>query len=222
MGLEESGYRVDLAQDGMEGEALVRTHDYDVLIADWMLPGQDGPTLVQRIRERGIGVPVLMLTARAEKQDQIDALDAGADDYLAKPFSFEVLLARLRALLRRTGASAGTADADATLEAGPLRIDLLGRRVWLGEQPVTLRAKEHDLLTCLAQHPNRVLTRTVLAERVWDSLFTSDDVLNTTLASLRRKLRTASDRTGTPAPTIETIRGVGYRLQVDAVRPAAA
>jgi DNA-binding response OmpR family regulator len=222
MGLEEYGYRVDLARDGKEGEGLLRANDYDVLISDWMLPGQDGPTLVQRIREHGIDLPVLMLTARAEKQDQIDALDAGADDYLAKPFSFEVLLARLRALLRRAGTPGAAADSTTTLNAGPLQIDLLNRRVWLGDYTVELRTKEYDLLTCFAEHPNRVLTRTVIVERVWDSLFTSDDVLNTTLASLRRKLRTASEQSGVDAPAIETLRGVGYRLQVGEVQQATA
>lgn len=223
MGLEEYGYRVDLARDGKEGESLSRANDYDLLIADWMLPGQDGPTLVRHLREQGIGVPVLMLTARAEKQDQIDALDAGADDYLAKPFSFEVLLARLRALLRRSGSAGDASPASSpALKAGALRVDLLERRAWLGDRAVELRAKEYDLLTCFAEHPNRVLTRTIIAERVWGSLFTSDDVLNTTLASLRRKLRASSGRSDEALLEIETLRGVGYRLRVDDPASAAA
>ena len=221
MGLTESGYRVDLAYDGHEGEALALTNDYDLLVVDWMLPGQDGLALVRRIRQAGLHVPALVLTARAEKRDQIEALDAGADDYLSKPFSFEVLLARLRALRRRAELETEPATSS-VLEAGALHIDVRERSAHVDGCTVNLRTKEHALLTALARESGRLLTRTYLAEHVWGDLFVSDDVLNTTMASLRRKLH-AAGADSHRSPRIETVRGVGYRLAVpETSRKAAA
>ena len=215
LGLEAYGYHVDVAHDGIEGEVKATTNAYDLLVVDWMLPGQDGPHLIQRLRTAGIDVPALMLTARSEKQDLIDALDMGADDYLAKPFSFEVLQARLRALARRARADATSRTADLSLTSGPLHLDLSQRTAVVGTTEVALREKEFQLLVVLAENANRVITRTLLVERVWDSLYVSDDVLNTTMASLRRKLQQAARGAGPPALTIETLRSVGYRLRVN-------
>jgi two-component system copper resistance phosphate regulon response regulator CusR len=210
VGLEESGYRVDVAHDGLDGEVRARTCAYDLFVIDWMLPGQDGATLIRRLRAAGVEAPALMLTARAEKEDQIEALDNGADDYLSKPFSFEVLLARLRALSRRTAAAVGPRTA--YLELGALRLHLQRHTAAFDDTPLELRVKEYAILELFAQHPGAVLTRSVIAERVWGNLFVTDDVLNTTLGSLRRKLRDAARPGGPPAVEIQTLRGVGYRL----------
>jgi DNA-binding response OmpR family regulator len=209
MGLEETGFRVDVAHDGLDGEVKARTSEYDLLVVDWMLPGQDGPRLIRRLREAERDVPVLMLTARAENADQIEALATGADDYLSKPFSFEVLVARLHALARRAHAAGRD---EGCLELGPLRVDLRARRSWVGDEPLDLREKEFRLLSLFAERADQVVTRTTLAEQVWDDLFVSDDVLNTTVGSLRRTLHRATQRAGLEAPRIETLRRVGYRL----------
>lgn len=216
MGLEEYGFRVDLAPDGLDGEVKARTNTYRLLVVDWMLPGQNGIQLIRRLRNGGITTPILMITARAEKQDQIEALDAGADDYLTKPFSFEVLLARLRALSRRGQQAPAPAEAALRLHVGALHLDLRERTALVGTTALDLREKEYQLLTLMAEHANRVLTRTVLADRVWGSMFVTDDVLNTTIGSLRRKLHRATNHLDDASIKIETLRSVGYRLKVSA------
>jgi DNA-binding response OmpR family regulator len=206
-GLTEDGHQVDVALDGKTGERMVIDEEYDLIIVDWMLPGQDGLTLVRRMRERGDSRPVLMLTAMADVTSRVSGLDGGADDYLTKPFAFAELYARVRALSRRSSAIAP----EFQLQAGPLHIDTLSRVVTFENERLDLRPKEYALLELFVRNPHRVLTRTVIAERVWGTTYTSDDVINMTISSLRQKLRDISKQ---PGLMITTMRGVGYRLDV--------
>ncbi len=202
-GLEEEGYRVDVSFDGLDAEARALANDYDALVVDWMLPGQDGRALVRRLREAGSAVAVLMLTAMADVDYRIRGLDAGADDYLTKPFVFAELYARLRALQRRRQQAAPP-----VVEVGALRIEPGRHRAEVGGKALGLRAKEYALLAVLAARHGGVVTRTVLAEQVWGSTAgVSDDVINMTVSSLRHKL----NEVGSPIE-IRTLRGVGYTL----------
>lgn len=204
--LVEAGYQVDRAADGVEGERYGLAHPYDVMVIDWMLPRQDGVALIRQLREAHIDTPILMLTALAESEDMVTGLDAGADDYLTKPFSFSVLFARLRALMRRNGE---TSRPGFELQVGPLTIERRGRAAYWDGTEIDLRPKEFLLLELLARRANETVTRTVLAESVWGSTFVSDDTINTTVSGLRNTLKALGTE---PALTIETRRGVGYRL----------
>lgn len=215
--LEHLGHTVEVATDGIEGERRARKCDYDVLVVDWTLPGQDGPSLIRQLRRAGETTPILMLTGRDKTEDEIHALNVGADDFLTKPFASEVLYSRLHALHRRNR----RASRDHTLTTGPLSLNLQKRTAELNGEPLDLRAKEFDLLMTLTDHPNSVLTRKVIAERVWDSVYVTDDVLNTTVSSLRRKMaRAQRDGLDDDTAAIETVRGVGYRLNVPQERLA--
>jgi DNA-binding response OmpR family regulator len=209
-GLEEEGYVVDVAGDGAEGETLALANAYDTLVVDWRLPERDGKTVVENLRAAGRQVPILMLTALADTEHRVAGLDAGADDYLPKPFKFEELLARLRALMRRPPLAAQ----ESLLRIGSLELDTRRREASLEEKALDLRPKEYALLEDLMRHPDEVLSRTVIAERVWsDPFYVSDNVIDVTISSLRQKLSEAQ-----PGPReeqqlrIETVRGVGYRL----------
>ncbi|MDT7856427.1 response regulator transcription factor [Rubrivirga sp. S365] len=213
-GLEEEGYRVDLAADAEAGERLALANAYDAFVVDWRLPRGDGKTLVERVRAAGKDQPVLMLTALADVEHRVAGLDAGADDYLPKPFAFEELVARLRALLRRPPLS----DVERTVSVGPLTIDAERRRATMdgpgGEAVLTLRPKEYALLEVLLRSAGDALSRTVLAERVWgDALYVTDNALDVTVSGLRQRLADAEGASrAARAPRVETIRGVGYRL----------
>jgi DNA-binding response OmpR family regulator len=209
-GLEEEGYTVDVASDGVEGETLAQANAYDALIVDWRLPRRDGKTVVEHLRTDGKSYPILMLTALSDSDHRIEGLDAGADDYLPKPFVFEELLARLRALLRRPPLN----QQEDVLRRGPLSVNSKRREVrWEGAL-LNLRPKEFELLELLARRPGEVLSRTVIAERAWgDPFYVSDNAIDVTVSGLRQKLSDAAGADGTPgAPHIETVRGVGYRL----------
>ena len=207
--LELDGYTADLAHDGVTGEAKALANTYDVLVIDWMLPEQDGVTLIRNVRDAGVTAPIVMLTARTEVDNRVKGLDAGADDYLTKPFSFDELFARLRALHRRSQRSN---DGALRLSAGPLSIDRRSRTVFFDGDPLQLRTKEYELLELMAQREGSVISRSVIAEAVWDSLVVTDDTINTTVSSLRRKLREAQSEKCTAS--VETVRGVGYRLEI--------
>lgn len=209
-GLEEEGYVVDVANDGLEGETLALDNAYDALIVDWRLPGRDGKTVIEHLRDAGRVYPIIMLTALGDLEHKVTGLDAGADDYLPKPFKFEELLARLRALLRRPALS----PAEPFLQFGPLRIDTRRREAMISGVSLDLRPKEYGILEDLARHPNEVISRTVLAERVWGDAFNvSDNVIDVTVSNLRHKLGDAQEGTGSdPVVQVETVRGVGYRL----------
>ena len=195
-------------------ERLALANAYDAFVVDWRLPKGDGKTLVERLRAAGREEPVLMLTALSDVEHRVAGLDAGADDYLPKPFAFEELVARLRALLRRPPLS----DQERTVTVGPLSLDGERRKVTMGgprgEAVLNLRPKEYAMLEVFMRSADAALSRTVLAERVWgDALFVTDNALDVTVSGLRQRLDDAVKASGADgAPHVETIRGVGYRL----------
>jgi two-component system, OmpR family, response regulator len=202
-GLRDEGYAVDLAADGEEAVWKASATEYTAMVLDLMLPGIDGVEVCRRLRADGHWMPILMLTARTKVPDRITGLDAGADDYLAKPFSFEELLARLRALIRR-----GPLERPTALTHGDLRLDLAARRTWRGDTEIELSPKEFRLLFAFLRRTGHVLTRFELLDTVWEEGSEHrSNVIDVTVRNLREKI----DRPfGTQ--TIETVRGVGYRL----------
>ena len=203
-GLQEAGYAVDVAADGTETFWLATNHPYDAIVCDVMMPGQDGLTVVRQLRRKGVNVPVIFLTARHEIQDRVAGLDAGADDYLAKPFSIIELLARLRALLRRQ-----RADPIDQLKVADLELDLLARTARRGGIGITLTNREFALLELLMTSSPKPVSKTAIIEHVWDQHFDSGtNVVNVYVNYLRAKI----DQPGLP-PLIQTIRGVGYALR---------
>jgi len=202
-GLRTEGFAVDRTGDGIEGLYLASEHDYDVVVLDVLLPGINGFKVVAELRAAGRAMPVLMLTAKGGEWDQAEGLDAGADDYLVKPFHYQVLLAHLRALLRR-----GPARAGPVLEAGDLRLDPVSHRVWRGDHEVELTPREFAVLRYLLSHAGEVVTKQELLDHVWGDLDGGDDnVVEVYVHYLRRKLDVPYGRA-----TIETVRGVGYRI----------
>lgn len=215
--LEEAGYTVDFAFDGIEGEMRALSTTYDLIVIDWMLPRQDGPTLVRHLRDAGVYCPILMLTALAGVEYRVEGLDAGADDYLTKPFAFDELFARLRALRRR---DRSRQRPTMRLETGPLAVDRRGRKVYWNGNALDVRPKEYALMELLLRRANEAITRTVIAESVWGTTFITDDTINTTVSSVRQKLRAVdSEAVGIK---IETLRGIGYRLATREPLPNAA
>jgi len=206
-GLEHEGYAVDVALDGLEGKWLAMEQGYDAIVLDIMLPGLNGYRLCAELRDAGNWTPILMLTAKHGEFDEAEALDTGADDFLTKPFSFVVLLARLRALLRR-----GRPARPTRVEIGDLHLDPAARRCWRRDREIPLTAREFAVLEYLARHAGDVVTKRALLEHVWDFEFEGDpNIVEVYVSRLRRKIGGTSD-----APMIDTIRGAGYRL-TDAV-----
>ena len=203
-GLEEEGIAVDVARRGEDAVWMAGSTEYDVVVLDVMLPGLDGFEVCRRLRADEVWTPVLMLTARDAVEDRVAGLDGGADDYLVKPFSFDELLARLRALARR-----GSAERPAVLEAGDLRLDPATRRATRGDTEIALSQKEYALLETLMRRPGVALSRLQLLEHAWDDTYENrSNVIDVYIRYLREKI----DRPfGTD--TIETVRGVGYRLR---------
>jgi two-component system OmpR family response regulator len=205
-GLSESGYVVDLAPDGRTGLFMASAGNYDALIIDRMLPGMDGLALVTALRAAEIRTPVLILSALGAVDDRVKGLRAGGDDYLAKPFAFAELLARVEALLRR-GSSASTQSTK--LKVGDLEMDLLTRNVTRGGQDIELLPREFHLLEFLMRHAGQVVTRTMLLENVWDYHFDPQtNVIDVHVSRLRQKI----DK-GFAKPMLHTIRGAGYSLR---------
>ncbi len=198
-GLAAEGFVVESAGNGVEGLALARHGDFDVVVLDVMLPGLSGYEVVRRLRADGNWVPVLMLSAKDGEHDQADALDDGADDYLTKPFSFVVLLARIRALLRR-----GVAARPAVLSAGEVTLDPATREIRAGGELVELTPREFLLLEYLMRNPNRVVSKLEILDHVWDSASeVTPNAVEVYVGYLRRKIG---------AERLVTVRGVGYRL----------
>jgi two-component system OmpR family response regulator len=205
-GLLEEGHAVDVSRTGDEALARARATHYDAVVLDLMLPGLDGVEVCRRLRAADVWSPVLMLTARDGVDDRIAGLDAGADDYLAKPFSFAELLARLRALVRR-----GAAERPTVLTVGDLRLDPATRQVWRGEHEVELSPKEFALLETFMRRAGRVLSRFQLLEHAWDYGYEQrSNVIDVYVRYLREKVDRPFGR-----DSIETVRGVGYRLRRD-------
>jgi two-component system OmpR family response regulator len=198
-GLQAEGFAVDVTGDGQDGLELARHGDYDAMILDVMLPRLSGYRIVRQLRAEEHWLPVLMLSAKDGEYDQADGLDCGADDYLTKPFSYVVLLARLRALLRR-----GTPERPAVLRHGDLELDPAQRKVTVAGAPVVLTAREFALLEYLLRRPGEVVSKTELLDHVWDAaLDTAANAVEVYVGYLRRKI--GRDR-------LETVRGAGYRL----------
>jgi two-component system response regulator MprA len=202
-GLTYEGYRVDTAADGPTGLALARESPPDLVILDWMLPGLDGLEVCHRLRAAG-DVPILMLTAKEAVPDRVQGLDAGADDYLVKPFEFDELLARLRALLRR--AHPETTD---VLSFADLRLDTGTHQAFRGERQIDLTAKEYELLELFLRNPRQVLTREVIFDRVWGYDFGGEsNIIEVYVRYLRQKTEASGE-----ARLLHTVRGVGYVLR---------
>lgn len=197
--LQEAGYVVDSAKDGEEGHFLGDTEPYDAVVLDLGLPGMDGVTVLEKWRRAGRMMPVLILTARDRWSDKVAGFDAGADDYVAKPFFMEEVLARIRALLRRS-----TGHATSELECGPLRVDTRTSRVTVNGSAVKLTSLEYRLIEYLIHHQGRIISRTELVEHLYDQDFDRDsNTIEVFVGRLRRKLG---------KDMIETVRGLGYRL----------
>jgi two-component system, OmpR family, response regulator len=208
-GLEAEGYTVDVASDGEEGLWRAMEGEYDAVVLDLMLPKLNGYKVCDQLRRAGNNVPVLMLTAKQGEFDQTEALDTGADDFLSKPFSYPVLLARLRALIRRGAASHG-----AILRQMDLVLDTATHRLWRGNEEVELTAREFSVLSYLMHHPGQIVTKSELLQHIWDNPEDTDsNVVEVYIGYLRRKLDG-----GRPRSIIQTLRGVGYRMDVESAR----
>ncbi|WP_405731157.1 response regulator transcription factor [Streptomyces sp. NBC_00028] len=204
-GLTAEGYAVDVVHDGREGLHRATEGSYDLVILDIMLPGLNGYRVCAALRAAGHDVPILMLTAKDGEYDEAEGLDTGADDYLTKPFSYVVLVARVKALLRRRGPRGGTASP--VLAHGDLRVDTAARRVFLAEDEVTLTAKEFAVLEQLVTRAGEVVSKAQILEHVWDFAYDGDpNIVEVYVSALRRKLR---------AGLIRTVRGAGYRLEAE-------
>jgi len=201
-GLASEGYVVDIAYDGDAAETLAAANSYDLVLLDWMIPGKyDGPGLVQLWRESGEQAPILMLTARTTIGDKVEGLDAGADDYLPKPFSFDELLARVRALLRRPRAHGGN-----TLESGPLKLDVTAKTATIEDVQIHLTAKEFQLVEYLLRHKGEVVSKDQLLDHVWDDEErVQHNTVETFVANVRKKI-------GPGDAIIQTVRGYGYKM----------
>jgi two-component system, OmpR family, response regulator len=205
-GLAEEGHAVDVARVGDDALWMARAIEYEAIVLDLMLPGLDGIEVCRRLRESGVWAPVLMLTARDGVDDRVAGLDAGADDYLPKPFSFAELLARLRALVRR-----GAAERPAVLEVDDLRLDPATRQAWRGEDEVQLSPKEFALLEAFMRRPGQVLSRYQLLEHAWDYGYENrSNVVDVYVRYLRDKIDRPFGR-----ESLETVRGAGYRLRTE-------
>jgi two-component system OmpR family response regulator len=205
-GLAEEGYAADVAGTGEDAIDLAGAIPYDAIVLDVMLPGLGGIEVCRQLRASGVWTPILMLTARDGIKDRVAGLDAGADDYLVKPFSFAELLARLRALARR-----GQAERPAVLQVGSLRLDPATRQVWRGEAAIELSAKEFALLETFMRRPGEALYRLELLEHAWDYTYENrSNVVDVYVGYLRAKVDRPFGR-----HSIETVRGVGYRLRSD-------
>jgi DNA-binding response OmpR family regulator len=206
-GLEAEGFGVDVALDGTDGLWMATEGTYDLVVLDIMLPGRNGFQICADLRDAGDWTPILMLTAKDGDLDEAEALDTGADDYLTKPFSFPVLVARVRALLRRAGS-----QPPAPVEVGDLRLDPGARRVWRGDAEIELTAREFDVVEYLVRRSGQVMSKRDILDGVWEFDFDGDpNLVEVYIRRLRRKIDEPFDRR-----SIETVRGAGYRISVDA------
>ena len=205
-GLQAEGFAVDVADNGTDGLWMAREHPYDAIVLDIMLPGVNGYRICRTLRSEEVWTPILMLTAKEGEDDQVEALDTGADDYLSKPFSYAVLLARLRALVRR-----GVQPRPTVLAAGDLRLDPATKQAWRGDVNVELTARELALLEFLLRHRDEVVSKREILDHVWDTGYEGDpNIVEVYVRHLRNKLDRPFGR-----ESIHTVRGSGYRLVAD-------
>jgi DNA-binding response OmpR family regulator len=206
-GLGEAGFEVDRAEDAEQAERSVNDNQYDLILLDLRLPGKDGLTFLRERRTAGDSTPVLILTARGAIEERVEGLNAGADDYLPKPFAFPELIARVKALARRPRSTPSP-----ILKVGDVELDTIKRRVWRSAQPIDFSPKEIALLEFLMRHAGEVVSRTMIAEAVWDSSYNAfTNLIEVFINRIRRKI----DQ-GRPAPLIQTVRGTGYTMRVPA------
>lgn len=204
-GFTDEGYAVDVATSGIDGLWMGTENPYDAIVLDVMLPGKDGLAVCRELRAAERWTPIIMVTARESVEDRVHGLDAGADDYLAKPFSFAELSARVRALVRR-----GAHERPTTLEVGDLRLDPARHRAWRGSTELTLSPKEMALLELFLRHPDEVITRTQILEHVWDFAYDGlSNVVDQYVSYLRKKIDKPFG-----CDNLKTVRGVGYRLAI--------
>lgn len=204
-GLEEESYTVDVVADGAAALDWVASASYDLILLDVMLPGLNGFEVTKILRSRAVTTPILMLTARDEIDDRVKGLDAGADDYLPKPFAFKELLARIRALTRR---AANSGKVDTLLEIGDLQLDMVLHIARRGQRDIELTSKEYALLEYFMRHPRRPLSRTLIREAVWGfDYFGASNVVDVYVRHLRQKLEDHGE-----SPLIHTVRGIGYKI----------
>ena len=202
-GLEAEGFAVDVAANGVDGLWMAGEHRYDAIILDIMMPGLSGYRVCQQLRDAGDWTPILMLTAKDGDWDQVEALDTGADDFLSKPFSFAVLVARIRSLVRR-----GSRERPAVLEVGELRLDPASKQVHRGDVPIDLTSREFAVLEFLMRHGGEVVSKREVLQNVWDDDFEGDpNIVEVYVGHLRNKVDRPFERA-----SIETVRGFGYRL----------
>lgn len=212
-GLKEQGFVVDVSGDGDDGYALALTEPYDAIVLDIMLPGRDGLSILKNLRKKGMGVPVILLTARGELDERLEGLNLGADDYMTKPFYIEELVARLHTVVRRA-----SGEATHLLKVEDLTMDLVAHQVFRGSEEVSLSMREFALLEFLMRSPGRVLSRMQICEHVWNYNFDPDtNLVDVYIQRLRKKVDKEF-----PEKLIETVRGVGYRIgKPDSVRKAS-
>jgi two-component system, OmpR family, response regulator len=204
-GLEAEGFAVDVVYTGTDGIWMARENPFDAIVLDIMLPGVNGYQVCRTLRDDGNWTPILLLTAKDRTADEVEGLETGADDYLTKPFSYAVLIARLRALLRR-----GARPRPTVVELDDLRLDPAARRVWLRGDEIHFTAREFAVLEFFGRHPDEVLSKKDILDHVWDFDFDGDpNIVEVYIRRLRAKLQFSAD-----LPVIETIRGAGYRLVV--------
>ena len=212
-GLREEGHVVDIAPDGDEATLLAHVYEYDVILLDVVLPKKNGFQIAMELRREGRSTPILMLTSRDATEDVVRGLDAGADDYLSKPFRFDELLARIRALVRRGGA-----ERLEVLRYGPIALDRLRHAAAIHDKPFELTPKEFQLLEYFLLHPEEIVRRTTLLEKVWDMHFDPEsNVVDVHVGNLRRKLAASAGEN-----LIQTVRGVGFSLRREGQRAAVA
>lgn len=205
-GLEADGFTVEVAFDGVDGLWMATEASYEVLIVDLMLPGKNGFVICKELRDRQIWTPILVLTAKDGDLDEAEALDTGADDYLTKPFSYPVLVAHLRALLRRT-----TGQNPVPMSLGDLRIDPGARKTWRGDVEIELTARQFEVLEFLMRRAGQVMSKKEILDGVWQSEFDGDpNIVEVYIGRLRSRIDSPFDRS-----SIETVRGAGYRLAND-------
>lgn len=210
-GLKKDGaYRIHHVSSAEEALVKTAAHRYDAMIVDWLLPEMNGPELIEDLRDEGYATPILMLTVRDSVEDRVKGLESGADDYLTKPFSLEEVQARVRALLRRPAEWASLDE----INVGPLEVNSALQEAQISGEVLDLRKKEFDLLRLLADREPDVVSRTVIAERVWGSEFVSDNSIDVTVSGLRKKIQ-ETEKGQQDDVRLETVRGVGYRLMVE-------
>jgi heavy metal response regulator len=203
-GLEEEQYEVAVVHDGEQGRTMGLTGAYDLIILDILLPKVDGISVLRDLREKHVGTPVLMLTARSSTENKVEGLESGADDYLTKPFAFSELNARVKALLRR-----GSAEKSTVLKVGDLHLDTVSHKAKRGERVIDLTAREYALLEYFMRNSNRVLTRTIISEHIWNYNFdTGTNVVDVYINHLRSKIDDGAEK-----KLLHTVRGVGYVLK---------